>query len=64
MYYTCDEAEVEGRNVACTHRELDNESEETRKRLEEERRAFEEARRQMVKQTDVYVTFIYVDYNT
>lgn len=38
--------------------------EEARKRLEEERRAFEEARRQMVKQTDVYVTFIYVDYNT
>ena len=20
MYYTCNEAEVEGRNVACTHR--------------------------------------------
>ena len=37
--------------------------EEARKRLEEERRAFEEARRQMVKQTDVYVTFIYVDCN-
>jgi len=40
MYYTCDEAEVEGKNVACTHRELDNESEETRKRLEEAEHIF------------------------
>ena len=40
MYYTCDEAEVEGKNVACTHRELDNESEETRKRLEESEHIF------------------------
>ncbi len=40
MYYTCPEAEVEGKNVACTHRELDNESEETRKRLEEAEHIF------------------------
>ena len=35
MYYTCSEAEVEGRNVACTHRELANETEESRRRIEE-----------------------------
>ena len=40
MYYTCAEAEVEGKNVACTHRELDSESEETRKRLEEAEHIF------------------------
>ena len=40
MYYTCDEAEVEGKNVACTHRELDNENEDTRKRLEEAEHIF------------------------
>ena len=34
MYYTCEEAEVEGKNVACTHRELGSESEETKARLE------------------------------
>ena len=35
MYYTCPLEEVEGKNVACTHREIENEDEETRKRLEE-----------------------------
>ena len=35
MYYTCSVEAVEGRNVACTHREIENEDEETRKRLEE-----------------------------
>ena len=40
MYYTCDEAEVEGKNVACTHRELSAESQETRQRLEEAEHVF------------------------
>ena len=35
MYYTCPLEEVEGKNVACTHREIEHEDEETRKRLEE-----------------------------
>ena len=35
MYYTCPLEEVEGKNVACTHREIEQEDEETRKRLEE-----------------------------
>ncbi len=35
MYYTCPLDEVEGKNVACTHREIENEDEETRKRLED-----------------------------
>ncbi|MBR3811720.1 MAG: coproporphyrinogen dehydrogenase HemZ [Agathobacter sp.] len=35
MYYTCPLEEVEGKNVACTHREIEKEDEETRKRLEE-----------------------------
>ncbi len=35
MYYTCSEAEVEGQNVACAHRELDQESPETRRRIED-----------------------------
>ena len=43
MYYTCSLEEVEGKNVACTHRELENEDEEIimidevteRERLEE-----------------------------
>lgn len=40
MYYTCPEAEVEGKNVACTHRELDAEDAETKKRLEEAEHVF------------------------
>ena len=35
MYYTCPLEAVEGKNVACTHREIEKEDEETRKRLEE-----------------------------
>jgi oxygen-independent coproporphyrinogen-3 oxidase len=35
MYYTCPLEEVEGKNVACTHREIENEDEETRTRLED-----------------------------
>lgn len=40
MYYTCSLEEVEGKNVACTHREIENEDEETRKRLEEAEHVF------------------------
>ena len=40
MYYTCEQTEVEGKNVACTHREIANEDEETRKRLEEAEHVF------------------------
>ena len=40
MYYTCSLEDVEGKNVACTHRELENEDEETRKRLEEAKHVF------------------------
>lgn len=40
MYYTCDEAEVEGRNVACTHRELERESTEAANHLEEAEHIF------------------------
>ena len=40
MYYTCDEAEVEGKNVACTHRELEHENADTKKRLEEAEHIF------------------------
>ena len=40
MYYTCPEEEVEGQNVACTHRELDAEDEETRRLLEEAEHVF------------------------
>ena len=40
MYYTCPEEEVEGKNVACTHRELDAEDEETKKRIEEAEHVF------------------------
>ena len=40
MYYTCQEAEVAGKNVACTHRELGNESKETQARLEEAEHVF------------------------
>ena len=40
MYYTCALEEVEGKNVACTHREIANEDEETRKRLEEAEHVF------------------------
>ena len=40
MYYTCQEVEVEGKNVACTHRELDAEDEETKKRIEEAEHVF------------------------
>ena len=40
MYYTCSPEEVAGRNVACTHREIANEEEETRKRLEEAEHVF------------------------
>ena len=40
MYYTCPLEEVEGKNVACTHREIENEDEETRKRLEEAENVF------------------------
>ena len=40
MYYTCPEEEVEGQNVACTHRELDAEDEDTRRLLEEAEHVF------------------------
>ena len=35
MYYTCPLEEVEGKNVACTHREIEHEDEETRKNLKD-----------------------------
>ena len=34
-YIRCPLEEVEGKNVACTHREIENEDEETRTRLED-----------------------------
>ena len=40
MFYTCSQEEVQGRNVACTHRELEKEDEETKKRLEEAEHVF------------------------
>ena len=40
MYYTCNEAEVAGQNVACTHRNMENEDADTQKRLEEAEHIF------------------------
>lgn len=40
MYYTCPLEEVEGKNVACTHREITSEDEETRNRLEKAENVF------------------------
>ena len=40
MYYTCPLEEVEGKNVACTHREIAAEDEETRNRLENAENVF------------------------
>jgi len=40
MYYTCDEAEVAGQNVACTHRNVENEDADTQKRLEDAEHIF------------------------
>ena len=40
MYYTCDEAVVAGQNVACTHRNMENEDADTQKRLEEAEQVF------------------------
>lgn len=40
MFYTCSKEEVEGKNVACTHRELGHENEEDKNRLENAEHVF------------------------
>jgi len=40
MFYTCAKEEVEDKNVACTHRELETEDAETKKRIENAEHVF------------------------